>query len=103
MSKSSGRKVIWVRLEEAWLEAIELRLAEEQIPPATPGRAGGPSEWLRRLVARELGEPVPDDPHEAARQQLTGQPNQHHPYLFGRPSGRQAAKLKRERAASESL
>lgn len=101
MGKSSGRKVVWVRLDEAWLEAIEARLIEEQIPPAAPGRVGGPSEWLRRLVARELGKETPCDPHELARGQLTGQPNQHHPALFGRPSGRQAAKLKREAGETE--
>ena len=96
MGKTGG-KVIWVRLSPAWLTAIEARLADEEIPPATPGRTGGPSEWVRRLIARELGEPVPVDPHEHARQQLTGRPNRHHPGLLGRPSGRQAAKLKRER------
>lgn len=97
MGQASGTKAIWVRIQESWLVEIESRLEAADIPPASRGRTGGVSEWLRRLVARELGEMVPADPHEEARQQLTGQPNPHHPTRFGRPTGRLAARLERER------
>lgn len=96
MGKATATKAIWVRLSEGWLDAIEARLVEEQIPPARRGRMGGTSEWVRRVIARELGEELPPDPHELASQHLKGQPNLHHPARFGRPSGRQAAKQKRE-------
>ena len=51
-----------IRLPVTWLEAIRTKGEEEGIPQPERGKTGGPAEWIRRLIARELGEEM-FDPH----------------------------------------
>ena len=94
--KSKKAYCLW--LDSQWIPLMEARSKEEGVPPARPGRVGGVVEWIRRLIARELGIEFRLDPHEDQRENQTGQPNVHHPWLQGRPFGRAAARTKRDTA-----
>lgn len=68
----AGHQVVKLRLPAEVVEQIKAR--EDCPPEAGPGRTGGVSLWLRRLVLRELGAEAPVDPHaeQAARFRQTG-------------------------------
>ena len=52
-----------IRLPETWLAKIEERCREEGIPvKPPPGKTGGPAEWIRRIIAKEINEEM-FDPH----------------------------------------
>ncbi|MGE0489256.1 MAG: hypothetical protein AB7S38_08585 [Vulcanimicrobiota bacterium] len=56
-----------------WLPLIAQHCEAEGIDPNPPrGRTGGPAEWVRRLIARELGIETPMDPHIQQSLELSG-------------------------------
>lgn len=61
---STQNKGIFLHLAPDVVDRIQERCAAEGVPEAQRGRAGGPAEWIRRLIHRELGIPVAD-PHAA--------------------------------------
>lgn len=68
-----------LRLPSTWLNEIKRRCELDGIPAEAPrGRTGGHAEWIRRLIARELGETVQDQ-HAVLSEQRRGKPNPAHP------------------------
>jgi hypothetical protein len=69
------KKQLLLRLEPEVVEMILDRCEHDGVDPAPPaGRVGGPVEWIRRLVHRELGLPAPEDPHEQQSRERRGRP-----------------------------
>lgn len=61
------RDQLQLRLEHDVITEIRTRCEEEGIDPAPPrGKAGGPAEWVRRLIYRALGLGDPPDPHKVS-------------------------------------
>lgn len=58
------------RLPAELLKKIEAR--DDCPPEGGPGRTGGASLWVRRLVLAALGEEAPEDPHAAQAARFAG-------------------------------
>lgn len=63
-----------LRISDEVLARLEGMAAE-----APPGRAGGVSDVVRRILHDATGVPLPEDPHQRQAAELTGRPNPAHP------------------------
>ncbi|MEW6280782.1 MAG: hypothetical protein AB1758_19360 [Candidatus Eremiobacterota bacterium] len=67
---SPGSSQSPLRLDPDVIEAIDSRIERVEA-----GRQGGRAGWIRALIHGELGIPLPEDPHEEARERLAGREN----------------------------